>query len=457
MQENAAQLKDRMDEARKTSETLTKQFEASANAINEMTKAQNEFNRALELSKAGTDEERARINANYDALNRQSDEKTSADILANRRKNLEEERDRLRLELGQTLTDRPKYIAEMERSNKKAKDNETGWLGSIFGFGKTQEGANSVFTNASNAYDKTFETEDEIRKKLEQIDADLKVIGTKEKTAEFKSKTASQLEQNKFSKEEARLAKVKESGLEKAAVEYERVVCEHSKDMSSEALAYKMQLLEEYYDELEKCETQEQIDALNRERALQEKRIDLMRTAEREKQQEEKKSAKESEKIIKERHKQDVALAKESVKEKTAIENDARTALTEARQQAAQAWGFYKDRDSLVRHNAEVDQDQAARKQYEKDRYSLMHGRYADKFGELKQIARRDGDEGVEAQLAEWRRKKTISVDTEATMRVALSEQEQKEAMRDLQRSAEAAEEARDFLEEIVNELQAED
>ena len=42
-------------------------------------------------------------------------------------------------------------------------------------------------------------------------------------------------------------------------------------------------------------------------------------------------------------------------------------------------------------------------------------------------------------------------------MRVALSENEQKEAMRDLQRSAQAAVDARDYLAQIVNELQAED
>lgn len=139
------------------------------------------------------------------------------------------------------------------------------------------------------------------------------------------------------------------------------------------------------------------------------------------------------------------------------LRDQAQSRLEAAKDYASKAWGFYMDRDSLRAHNDDVDRNIEARKQYEKEREKITSGTYSDKFRELTRISRRDGTEAVEAQLAEWRRKKSISLDTEATMRVALSENEQKEAMRDLQRSAQAAEDARDYLAQIVNELQAED
>lgn len=156
------------------------------------------------------------------------------------------------------------------------------------------------------------------------------------------------------------------------------------------------------------------------------------------------------------RHAERMRNAEAEARAARASVNEAQARLDAAKSYAEKAWGFYRDRDALASHNADVDADIEARKRYEREREAVTDGRYADKFRELRRIARDDGTDAVEARLAEWRRRKSISLDTEATMRVALSENEQKEAMRNLQRAAEAAEATRDAVEEIAKELQEE-
>lgn len=190
------------------------------------------------------------------------------------------------------------------------------------------------------------------------------------------------------------------------------------------------QSMHDYYDELERLESeaarQAERDAEALRKAEEHRHAERMRNAEEE-----------------------ARAAQKSVSE-------AQSRLDAAKSYADRAWGFYRDRDALASHNADVDADIEARKQYAKDRASVTTGHYADKFRKLQDLAIDGGMDAVEAQLAEWRRRKSISLDTEATMRVALSENEQKEAMRNLQRAAEAAEAAQSTLEEIAKELQEE-
>ena len=188
--------------------------------------------------------------------------------------------------------------------------------------------------------------------------------------------------------------------------------------------------MREYYDELERLEAE------------------AARQAERD--------AEAARKAEERRHEERMRNAEDEAKAAQKSVGEAQSRLDAAKAYADKAWGFYRDRDALASHNADVDADIEARKQYEKDREAVTRGKYSDKFRELQRIARDDGMDTVEAQLAEWRRRKSISLDTEATMRVALSENEQKEAMRNLQRAAEAAEAAQSVLEEIAQELQEE-
>ena len=138
-------------------------------------------------------------------------------------------------------------------------------------------------------------------------------------------------------------------------------------------------------------------------------------------------------------------------------QTEAERRLSAAQSRVSEAWGFYRDRTRLVAHDEERDRDAEARRQYQKDYQSLTTGRDADKFKEAMRIFRKNGMEAVEDQFAEWRRKKSLSIDSEATMRVAISENEQKEAYRNLERATDAVEASRGYLEQIANELQAED
>ena len=118
--------------------------------------------------------------------------------------------------------------------------------------------------------------------------------------------------------------------------------------------------------------------------------------------------------------------------------NDAASRLADAQQQVATAWGWYRDRDSLRAQIAEWEVDAAARKQYEEDYHSLVHGRNAERFSELKDLQQRGHYDKLEEQMGEWRRKKLISVDDEATMRVALAKDEEKRAQKALDEINEA-------------------
>lgn len=130
-------------------------------------------------------------------------------------------------------------------------------------------------------------------------------------------------------------------------------------------------------------------------------------------------------------------------KERAALANrQAEARLAEAQSQAARAWGFYRNKDSLVAYGREMDADAAAREQYKKDYYSLVHGRNGSLMSEAQNALRKGGVEDMEGLFTDWRRRKRLSVNEEATMRVAIAEKEQEDAAR-------AAVESRDYLAKI--------
>ena len=390
MVNNSRRFYEEMDLAREQSEALSKRYEETARAINEATKAQNEFNRAQELALANSDEEREAINAKYNFLNANADEQTAKDIAENQRKQLEDERERLNAELERAQKDQSESLALMSSLNKKADANKTGVLGSMwsgvkrfFGGGisgndKALAAANAA-TNAGNEYDKAVEKEEEVRKKLADNEHKLRMLGIKEETQEVQSAAR---EQKAYNDEARRVEKAQEK---------ERK--EEAKDLAREQ--------------------------------------------------------KQAQKELHQQRKEDIADERLAVLAAVDDEKDARRRLAEANRKVDEAWGFYKDRDSLAAHDAAVDKDVAAGDQYAKDYHTLTHGRDSGKYAHLKYLADHKGDQAVEEQLSEWRRKKSISVDSEATMRVALANREQAGAADYAKQTAEATQAARDYLETI--------
>lgn len=91
-----------------------------------------------------------------------------------------------------------------------------------------------------------------------------------------------------------------------------------------------------------------------------------------------------------------------------AEESKSRSAVSAAESKLQQAWGWYRDKDSMAAQLEEEKADAAARKQFEKD------------FERLKD-RRRD-----------WRKAENLSVDDEAVRRVALAREEKEAAERHL-------------------------
>ena len=140
---NAAEMfKVKMDEAREVAEKQKKIYDEEVDAINRMTKAQNELKRAQELSLAVTQEQKDEINRRYDSANAEADETAAQDKRDNERRSLIDERFRIQREIRQARKQQAKYRElfanggqigtdewfeardTIERKNKELEDNQ---------------------------------------------------------------------------------------------------------------------------------------------------------------------------------------------------------------------------------------------------------------------------------------------------------------------------------------------
>ena len=140
---NAAELfKVKMDEAREVAEKQKKVYDEEVDAINRMTKAQNELKRAQELSLAVTQDQKDEINRRYDSANAEADETAAQDKRDNERRSLIDERFRIQREIKQARKQQAEYRKlfanggqvgtdealaardTIERKNKELEDNQ---------------------------------------------------------------------------------------------------------------------------------------------------------------------------------------------------------------------------------------------------------------------------------------------------------------------------------------------
>ena len=127
-------------------------------------------------------------------------------------------------------------------------------------------------------------------------------------------------------------------------------------------------------------------------------------------------------KIAAERHRY---LQKE-LSEREKEEQEAQTALAEAQQRVRQAWGWYRDKDSLKAQLEEEKAEAEAQKQYVKDFENLKRWR------------------------SDWRTADNLSLDEEAVRRVALAKEEEASAQQAVLETAENTRRAADALEELL-------
>ena len=123
--------------------------------------------------------------------------------------------------------------------------------------------------------------------------------------------------------------------------------------------------------------------------------------------------------------------------------------LDAAKSAVDEAWGWYKDPESLKNHDAAFDADSAARERYRKDLHSITHGRRAGDLSYMMEQQRLGHDDEIEERFAQLRKSVFFNPNQEATMRVALAERRETDANNDLLRAADAATRAADSLANI--------
>jgi hypothetical protein len=180
--------------------------------------------------------------------------------------------------------------------------------------------------------------------------------------------------------------------------------------------------LEEMYEKKAQKEAELlQREADERQRLLDKEEAERMRFEERLHAERERLAQKEADANFKRALKNIQAEAKANYEAQT----DAQARLSIARGKVAEAWGWYRDKESL---QARLDEEKAnaeAERQYEKD------------FAKLR--GRRD-----------WRTAKNLSLDQEAVRRVAFAREEEKAAQASLNAIAENTAATNEMLEQLL-------
>lgn len=185
---NAAELfKGKMDEAREIAEKQKKIYDEEVDAINRMTKAQNELKRAQELSLAVTQEQKDEINRRYNSANAEADETAAQDKRDNERRSLMDERLRIQREIKQARKQQSEYRK-------------------LFANGG-QIGTDEWFEARDTIEKKNKELEDN-RRKLDAIDREDELAQTLIETRKVKEETAA-VEAEEKREEEAKKAAAK--------------------------------------------------------------------------------------------------------------------------------------------------------------------------------------------------------------------------------------------------------
>ena len=341
----------RMAEARETSERQTKHLMDQADAIAAMTRAQNEYNRQLEIAAAKSPGEREAVGRKYDTIDAEASEEAAAAKRDIRRDELDAEARRLRDE-----------IREAKRVQK---------------VGRGMLGDENTRAQGADLYWEQAEKLEELQKSLEDNRHASEMLDREDETAEVERAARVQREAN------AERARAEEDA-EKAKKDAER----EAREWAREEAEYERELAEAAREEARAI-------AEEQKRAEAELHAQKLR---------------------------DIADQKAAVAQAAEEQRGAEARLAAARSQVQQAWGWYRDKDSMRAQLEEEKAEAAAQAQFEKD------------FDRLKSFRH------------DWRTAKNLSVDDEAVRRVALAKEEKSAAQEAVFDAARAAREAADSL-----------
>ena len=219
-----------LDEARKNAEALTNALNGELDALQQLTKAQNEFAKAQELALANTDEEREAIETRYKSIGMHNDREVSARRREIERDALDGEIERLQEELESAKEDgaiaRREFrnaARQQSRMNERRSGLRTWWIGTDEAEDELarQQEWGRVGTAAASAMQDAAKRVQELERKLADARRRRGLLDVKEETAQYSDAAEMQTELNEAWKEvddaeKKEIEEIKEKAIEAA-------------------------------------------------------------------------------------------------------------------------------------------------------------------------------------------------------------------------------------------------
>ena len=202
--------------------------------------------------------------------------------------------------------------------------------------------------------------------------------------------------------------------------------------------------------DIEETAADSEIDALKAEEEAAHDYYKEMERLEKERTKEAEREARERARVQKELYREAAQEYKAVLSEFNDAEKAATASLKAAERNVEEAWGFYKDSGKMQAHIDEQTKEIAARQKYEKDVKALERGSWSDELATAKRLNRRGETDKLEEMFAKWRSGSFgLSVEQEATMRVAVAKDEEKQAQKALEEIRDQMNEATAHFEHI--------
>lgn len=202
--------------------------------------------------------------------------------------------------------------------------------------------------------------------------------------------------------------------------------------------------------DIEETAADSEIDALKAEEEAAHDYYKEMERLEKERTKEAEREARERARVQKELYREAAQEYKATLRELDDAERAANANLRAAEKNVEEAWGFYKDSGKMQAHIDEQTKEIAARQKYEKDVKALERGSWSDELATAKRLNRRGETDKLEEMFAKWRSGSFgLSVEQEATMRVAVAKDEEKQAQKALEEIRDQMNEATAHFEHI--------
>lgn len=447
----------RLEEGNKALEKATAHQQKMLDASAALQKNRNELAREKELLGAKDEAEKIAINSKWDKANENIDQGVRKE---KEERDLADARQKLK-NIEAAIEDNAQLLARARKEREKAyrEMNEA-----------YESGDKDDYENAKKIFNEAVTRTKELAKQKEQLEetrTDLQnsipeMLATAKANAAGDEVTAFKRAQEEKAAATARKVADEENAKELEAVwmDWYTAYSDAAKNKDSEIAQKKCQLLQEYYDLLAQCTDEAERQQLKADYDEQKYKLDFLKQFE-----DEEKAARDKRKadelaVAKAAHEQRIRNTQDELAESQKAQQKAQERAQAAQEAVSQAWGWYKDKDSLKRQISSEESDIAARQQYAKDYQHLTKGRWADEFAEAQYQQRHGRTDKVEELMAKWRKGPFgLSIEDEATMRVALAQDAEKQANRDLAnineataRSAAAVEEIKDLLKNGGNE-----